>query len=222
MFRRQKKVDGAGKNFLIEVMEKIEAIIFDLGNVLLPFDWGIARKRMCERAGCSRRELEDYVITTPFLTQLELGQLSAIQFFDIVARDLRFPGSREEFDEIWSDIFKPEEAMIRLSQSLKGHYRRFVLSNTIPQHIDFVFARHPVFRDFDGHVFSYEAGLMKPDRRIYELTLQKFGIVAERAVFIDDLPANVEAARAIGLHAIQHKDFTKTRGELTKLGVAPI
>ena len=203
-------------------MSQIEAVIFDLGNVLLPFDWGIARKRMCERASCSRRELEDYIVTTPFLTQLELGQITAAQFFEIVSRDLRFPGSREEFDEIWSDIFKPDEEMIQLSQSLKGHYRRFVLSNTIPQHIDFVFNRYPVLRDFDGHVFSYKVGLMKPDRLIYESTLVKFGIVADRAVFIDDLPANVEAAREVGLSAICHKDFKKARRELTKLGVAPI
>jgi len=203
-------------------MNPVETIIFDLGNVLLPFDWGIARTRMCARTGCSRRELEDYFVTTPFLAQLEVGQLTAPQFFDVVARDLRFPGDRVEFDEIWSNIFTTDDKMLQLTQILKGTYRRFVLSNTLPQHIEFVFARYPVLRDFDGHILSYEVGLVKPDRRIFELTVQRFGLVAERTVFIDDLPANVAAARATGLQAIQHKSFQKTRRELTRLGIPNI
>ena len=203
-------------------MNSIDTVIFDLGNVLLPFDWGIARKRMCERTGCSRRELEDYFITTPHLAKLEIGKLTAQQFFEIVARDLRFSGNRVEFDEIWSNIFTVDEAMFRLAQTLKDFYRRFILSNTLPQHIEFVFSKYPVLRDFDGHILSYEVGLVKPDRRIYELMLQRFGIVAERAVFIDDLPTNVEAARTTGLQAIQHKNFQTTRRELTRLGIPNI
>ena len=116
----------------------------------------------------------------------------------------------------------PLAAMVQLTQSLKGSYRRFVLSNTLPQHIEFVFAKYPVLQDFDGHILSYEVGLVKPDRRIYELTMQRFGIAAERAVFIDDLPANVAAARATGLQAIHHKSFQKTRRELTRLGIPNI
>ena len=203
-------------------MNSIETVIFDLGNVLLPFDWGQARKRMSTATGCSRREVEDYFVNTPFLGQLEIGQLTAQQFFEIVARDLRFRGSRAEFDEILSNIFTIDDAMIRLTQALKGAYRRFILSNTIPQHIEYVFNKYPVLRDFDGHSLSYEVGLMKPDRRIYERTVQQFGIVAERAVFIDDLPANIAEAQAVGLLAIQHKSFIKTRRELTRLGIPNI
>ena len=200
----------------------IDTIIFDLGNVLLPFDWGIARKRMCARTGCSRREVEDYFVQTPFLAQLEIGQLTAQRFFEIVAPDLRFRGSQAEFDEIFSNIFTTDDAMLGLTQTLKGAYRRFVLSNTIPQHIEFAFTKYPVLRDFDGHILSYAVGLMKPDRRIYELTVQQYGIDVARAVFIDDLPANIAGARAIGLQAIHHKSFAKTRRELTRLGIPNI
>ena len=203
-------------------MNSLETVIFDLGNVLLPLDWGIARKRMCDRTGCSRRELETFIVNTPFLEQLELGQLTAKQFFEIIARELRFTGTQAEFEQIWSDIFTIDDAMIDLTQKLKGSYRRFILSNTSPQHIEFVFARYPVLRDFDGHILSYEVGLLKPDRRIYELALHRFGIAVERAVFIDDLPANIAGAREVGLAAIQHKSFKKTCRELTRLGIPNI
>ena len=77
-------------------------------------------------------------------------------------------------------------------------------------------------REFDGLVLSHEVGLLKPDPRIYKLTLQRFGLRAECAVFIDDLLTNVEGARAMGLHGIHYKNPDQVRLELTKLGIAGI
>jgi HAD superfamily hydrolase (TIGR01509 family) len=71
-------------------------------------------------------------------------------------------------------------------------------------------------------VLSYEVGLMKPDRRIYELTLRRFGLTAAQTVFVDDVLANVEGARAAGLHGIHYQNPEQVRQELTKLGVTPI
>jgi len=203
-------------------MSQIEAVIFDIGNVLLPFDWGIACERFCERANCTRRELDDYIVTMPFTIQFELGQMTAQQFYETIARDLRFPGPYEEFVGIWSDVFTPNEAVVKLAQNLKGRYRRYLVSNTNTIHIEFIFARFPFMKEFDGHVLSFEIGCMKPDRRIYEHALAKFGLVGEQAVFIDDILANVEAARGVGLHALQYRDFEQLCEGLTKLGVTPI
>ena len=74
----------------------------------------------------------------------------------------------------------------------------------------------------DGWVFSHEAGLMKPDRKIYEAALRKFELVAEACVFVDDIVANVEAAEALGMRGIHHRDAKQTQEELTKLGIAGI
>lgn len=200
----------------------MEAVIFDLGNVLLSFNWDVAVERFCARANCERRKLDDYIVTTPFTNQLAEGKLSKQRFFEIITKDFKFPGSYEEFALIWSDIFTVDEVMVALAAALRGHYRRYVLSNTNAVHMDFIFARYPFIHTFEGLVLSHEVGLQKPDHRIYEWTLARYGLTASRTVFIDDIWANVEGARGVGMQAIHHRDAASTREGLTKLGVTGI
>jgi putative hydrolase of the HAD superfamily len=203
-------------------MQTIESVIFDLGNVLVFFDWNVTAEKMCARTGRTRRELMDYIFATPYVNQFERGQIDGQRFFEVISQDLSLTISRAEFDLMWSDIFAPNEPMIALARRLKGRYRRLILSNTIPPHIDFVRARFPFFSEFDGYVFSYEAGAMKPERQIYEHLLRKFGLEAERTVLIDDLLGNVEAARGLGMKGIQHVSHEQTCRELTNLGITTI
>ncbi len=200
----------------------MDAIIFDLGNVLLPFNWDLAADKFCARTGRSRRELDDYMVTMPFAHELSLGLKTGEEFYRLLAQDFGFDGGYEEFALIWSDIFTPDEAMIALAAQLKGRYRRFILSNTNPIHMDFILAHYPFMQTFEGLILSHEVGLLKPDRRIYELTLERFGLEAAQSVFIDDILANVEGAQAVGIHGIHHTDARRTREELTKLGIAGI
>jgi 2-haloacid dehalogenase len=88
--------------------------------------------------------------------------------------------------------------------------------------MDHIFSQFPIVREVEGLVLSYEVGLLKPDPRIYEQALQRFGLRAERAVFIDDIPTNVDGARAAGLHGIHYQNPDQVRLELTKLGIAGI
>jgi len=200
----------------------ISAVVFDLGNVLLPFNWQIAADAFCARSRASRRELQDYFLTTAFVQQLESGQMTGPQFYRRLAADFEFAGSYEEFVSVWSDIFTADPAMLALAAQLKGRLPRYLLSNTNDIHINFIFAKFPAIRDFDGHVLSFEVGVMKPDRAIYDATVQRFQLDPARTVFIDDILANVEGARAAGWQGIHHRDAESTRAELTKLGLTGI
>ena len=200
----------------------IEAVIFDLGNVLIAVDETRALDRMAARTGKTRRELENYVMLTPSVNQLARGELSSQRFFEIVRKDTGFDGDFAEFARIWSDIFTPIEPTIALARRLKGQVTRLILSNTNAIHMDYVLGKFPIVREFEGLVLSHEVGLLKPDPRIYELTLQRFGLRAGCVVFIDDIPTNVEGARAVGLHGIHYQNPDQVRLELTKLGVAGI
>jgi glucose-1-phosphatase len=200
----------------------VEAVIFDLGNVLLPFNWDIAADKFCARTGRTRREVDDYIVTTPFMNDLSLGRMTKEEYFRVVSQDFGFDGNYEEFAQIWSDVFTEDEEMIALSAHLKGRYRRFILSNTNAIHMNFIFTRYPFMHTFDGYILSHEVGLLKPDRRIYEVTLERFGLAASESVFIDDILANVEGARGVGMHGIHHRDARSTREGLTKLGIAGI
>lgn len=200
----------------------IEAVVFDLGNVLIAVDETRALDRMAARTGKTLRELEGYVMLTPFVNQLARGELSSQRFFEIVRQDTGFDGDFAEFARIWSDIFAPIEPMIALAGRLKGRVTRLILSNTNAIHMDHIFAQFPIVRELEGLVLSHEVGLLKPDPRIYELTLQRFGLRAEHAVFIDDIPTNVDGARAAGLYGIHYQNPDQVRLELTNLGVAGI
>jgi putative hydrolase of the HAD superfamily len=203
-------------------MNGVDAIIFDLGNVLLAYDESRAADRLAARTGKTRQEIDAYALSTPHVTELSIGKLSKMRFFHTVAKDLAFDGTYDEFALLWSDIFTPIEPMIAIAESLKTRVPRLVLSNTNAIHIDYVLEHYPFLRDFDAHVFSHEVGLLKPDAAIFEHALHKYGLTAGRTVFVDDMATNAEAARRVGLQAVHYQNPEQARAELTKLGVSPI
>jgi putative hydrolase of the HAD superfamily len=203
-------------------MNGIDAVIFDLGNVLLAFDESLAVKRLAARTGKTPQQIDEYGCGTPHITELALGKVTKLRFFHTVAKDLAFDGTYDEFALMWSDIFTPIEPMVALAESLKNRLPRLLLSNTNAIHMDYVFEHYPFLRDFDAHILSHEVGLLKPDPSIYRHAVTKHGLAAGRTVFIDDISANAEAARQAGLQAIHFQNFDQARAELTKLGVSPI
>jgi len=200
----------------------IDAVVFDLGNVLLRFDDTIARDRMAARTGRTAGEIETYFRGTPHATHLALGKITGQRFYRTVSKDLGFDGDYEEFAAIWSEIFMPIKPMLELAAGLATRLPRLLLSNTNAIHMRYILDRFPVLQAFDDQILSYEVGLLKPDRAIYELTLRQSGLEAERTLFIDDLRANVEGALAVGMRAIVFVDAAQVRQELTKHGVMPI
>lgn len=203
-------------------MSQIDAVIFDLGNVLVRVDETAATTRFAARTGKTPQEVEHYLRSTPHAVKLALGKLTGRGFYRIVAKDMRFDGDFEEFAMMWSDIFTPIEPMVALAESLKAKLPRLILSNTNAIHMDYIYQHFAFLEEFDGHVLSYEVGLLKPDESIYRLALKQWGLTAERTVFIDDLTANVDGARVVGMQAIRFEDADQVRRELTKLGVAHI
>ena len=203
-------------------MNGIDAVVFDLGNVLIAVDEPRAAERMAARTGKTRQQIEEYIRGTPHGHELAMGKLSTKQFFHTVARDLGFDGAYDEFALIWSEVFTPIEPMIALAESLETRLPRLLLSNTNAIHMDYIFQHYTFLDYFDAIVLSHEVGLLKPDAAIYRYTLEKYGLAAERTVFLDDLATNVEGARRVGMQAIHFQNPDQARAELTKLGVSPI
>ena len=203
-------------------MSGIDAIIFDLGGVLVHVDETRALERFAARTHRTAADISDYLRRTSHATEFALGKLTRRRFYRVVAKDLNFDGGFEEFVLIWSEIFSPIEPMVALAESFKARLPPLILSNTNPLHIDYIIRQYPWINDYDAQVLSYEVGLLKPDPAIYELTLRKCGLKAPRAAFIDDLAANVEAARRLGIQGIWYQGANQVRAELTKLGLAPV
>jgi len=202
-------------------MNGIEAVVFDLGNVLVHVDAALGAERFAARTGKTRDEVERHFRSTPSVTEFALGRCTKRAFYRTVARDLGFNGPYEEFARIWTEVFTPIPPMIELAESLKTRVPRVLMSNTNAIHMEYILKHFPFLNEFDDQILSYQVGLLKPDEAIYRLTLDRCGLAAAVTVFIDDLAANVEGARRVGMQAIHHQDFEQTRQELTKLGITP-
>ena len=203
-------------------MKPVQAVIFDLGNVLLRVEERRFAERMVARMTKSPATLADFFGCSAAVQANSTGQNSSREFYEAVVAETGFCGTYADFVTIWCDIFTPIQPTLALALQLKGKLPRIILSNTNALHMEYVFREFPYIHDFDGHILSHEVGLLKPDARIYELTLARYGLVAERTVFVDDLAANCAGARAVGLQAIQCVNPEQTCRELTNLGVLSI
>lgn len=195
----------------------IEAFIFDIGNVLLHFDYDRALDRL--RARCGKEIAFETLL--PLRDEYEEGRIARAEFLERLIQRLAYTGSEEALVGALEEIFTENEPMIRLVNWLHGRFPLFLLSNTSDLHIDYVLRTYPVFEKFDDAVYSFRAGLSKPRVEIFELAVRQFGVQPERTVYIDDLPANVEGARAAGLHAIQYRpgEHVALERELAALGI---
>lgn len=206
-------------------MKEISDIIFDLGNVLVPFDWNIALERLTYRLPSSLldyRRLHPRSLRQIFLKysdQLETGRISFESFWEATCAELGFHLSLKEFRLIWCDIFEADESMIELGQSLAVKYRVWLASNTCNEHYQWIIHRFPRIRFFQKAALSYELGAMKPSSHYYKKALQLFDISPDSSLFIDDIKANVTGACALGMHGIVFQGYEHLVKELNQYGI---
>ncbi|MBR2791504.1 MAG: HAD-IA family hydrolase [Erysipelotrichaceae bacterium] len=134
-----------------------------------------------------------------------------------------FPGKERQLREVysgnWESFFKLYPKVRKLLEELSSDYDLYLLSNmSFPEKEHFI--SEPVYPMFNGTLFSCDAGLLKPDESIYRLLLNKYKLKPEETMFFDDSARNVEAARALGIHAARVRayapDVRKMREEIKK------
>ena len=199
-------------------MGKIESVIFDWGGVLIDDPRPGLLKYCSEAFGVP---LEDYTpVHDSYLDEFHTGKISEERFWRQITGKFGkpIPRSLSQWYDAFRSAYVPKQQMFHLASSLhnKG-YKTALLSNTEMPAVEFFYERD--YDMFDVLVFSCIEGVMKPDRRIYEITLEKLGSNAGQAVFIDDRPNCVKGARAAGLNTIQFESSDQTIRELARLGI---
>jgi len=194
------------------------AIIFDLGKVLVDFDYSVAARKVAARSTKQLPDLQHFLGSSSILVRYESGLLTRHQFFEEMRQATGFTGSLEEFSADFADIFVPIVPMIELHEELRARgFLTYIFSNTNDLAIEHVRHNFPFFQHFDGYIFSYEVGAMKPQPEIYAAMEQMSGKSGADLVYIDDRLENIEAGRARGWRAILHETPEKTRAALEKL-----
>ena len=198
----------------------IKAVIFDLGNTIVPFDFGRGYAAMERRCPHPAAEIRRRIGATDLVVRFESGKIGDREFVRELCAILDLEMSYEEFCEVWFSIFLPgtliaEEWLERLGR----RYPLVLLSNTNGIHFDLLEAHYPVLRLFERRVLSYEVGAMKPSPIIYETAIAEAGCHAGECFFTDDVAAYVDGARQCGIDAVQFHSQEQVNRELRARGL---
>jgi epoxide hydrolase-like predicted phosphatase len=199
----------------------IRAIYFDMGGVIVRTDYQAPREHLAERLGLDYEALVKVVFDTESAIQATTGKISADEHWATTMRRLRLPVSdtqavRDEF--FAGDIIDLE--LLDFLRDLRGQFKVGLISNAWSDLREYILSKN--FADvFDEMIISAEVGAAKPDARIFQIALEKLGVIASEAVFVDDFPENVAAARQVGMHAIHFTGPEQALDDLHKLLASP-
>lgn len=198
----------------------VQAVLFDLGNVLIYYDAWKAARRFARRSGIPLTKIWLHFFTSPMEKAYTRGEISSFEFFRHARNALKVPMSYSEFKEYWNDIFWENKEMKDLLKALKKKYPLYLISNTNALHFNHIKRHHGgLLKHFDRLFPSHEMGHRKPEKMIYEKVLKRIKLQACETVFIDDMQPFVRGARECGMHAIRFKDRDQLIQDLRKLGI---
>jgi putative hydrolase of the HAD superfamily len=198
----------------------IRLVVFDLGKVLLDFDYGIAARHLSLKSRLNPGQIMELLLQTPLLVDYEIGQMSSAEFHVALVRKAGLRADFEEFARLFGDIFSPIQPMLGLLEQVRAAgLPTAVLSNTNELAIQFIRQHYPFFAAFSHQILSYEHRAMKPDPRLYHAVEQSSGVRPDEILFVDDRPENVDAARQLGWHAFVHHDSATTRQTFSAFGL---
>jgi glucose-1-phosphatase len=182
---------------------KISTIFFDLGKVLVDYDFNIALHRVAKQSPLDLSHLENWVYSDyPLIDDYEHGRISTPDFFKEMKQHFQFQGTIEELENIWCDVFTPMLEHIQYARLLAEFYPLAIISNTSDAHIRFLENAYDFFPIFRKRIYSHEVGIMKPAAAIYEHALAEMKADKYESLFIDDREENVLGASELGWQTI--------------------
>ena len=197
----------------------INTIIFDVGNVLIDFDWDGFMLREFPNADKNLiAKLDEDVWGDDRWDRLDAGDDPKDVIQNIIDYDPEHETElRKIFENVGDTLRKRPASSVWLKELKSRGYRLLYLSN----YSHYVMELNPEVLDFlpllDGGVFSCDVKVTKPNRKIYEIITEKYNLVPEECVFIDDLARNIKGAEDFGFHGIQFKTPEQARADLNKI-----
>lgn len=198
---------------------EVEAVILDLGNVLVFHDDALLYRRLGERCGLEGPEVERRLRGGPW-DPANRGEMTREELWRGVCQLLGASLAAADFNELWCCHFRVNEAMAPVVESLLGQVELLLLSNSNPIHVEHLRPLVPLLSRFDHVLFSCEVGLAKPDPRFYREALKRAGTAPERTAYFDDYEPFLYPARELGLRAFHFTGVEGMKQQLEALGLA--
>ncbi len=195
-------------------------VVFDLGKVLLDFDYSIAGRRIAAQSKMPASEVQEFLDQTPLLHRYETGLMTRQEFFETVCAQTGFRGDINEFSGHFADIFTemPEMTALHAAIRRKG-IPTYIFSNTNDLAVEHVRRAFPFFANFDGYILSHEVGAMKPAAKIYAALENLSGKRGPEILYIDDRQENIDAGAARGWQVILQTDPATSRATIERHGL---
>jgi len=188
-----------------------EAVVFDLGKVLVDFDYKIAAKKLASGGRMTPEQIHGFIDHSSLLYRFETGLMTNEDFFGEVCVATGFRGGFEEFCCHFGNIFSPIVPMIQWHQTLREKkIPTYIFSNTNELAIRHIRRNFPFFANFTDYIFSYEHGAMKPDAKIYEVVERISGKRGDAILYLDDRAENIAAGAARKWQTILQESPEKT------------
>jgi FMN phosphatase YigB (HAD superfamily) len=197
-----------------------EIVVFDLGKVLVDFDYAIAARGFAAHTRLEAPQIKSLIDHSPLLFQFETGELTRKGFFTEVCRLTGYGGTLDEFCLCFSNIFSPIDQMVEAQSRLRRHgVPSYIFSNTNELAIEHIGGAFPFFNTFTDYILSYQHGSMKPETRLYEVVEEKSGRRGEAILYLDDRPENVASGAARGWRTILHHSPDESLSVMRELGL---
>jgi FMN phosphatase YigB (HAD superfamily) len=199
--------------------KKRRAIIFDIGRVLVRLDIAGAMGGLAGMISLTPQETWAAIEHDPRWRDWQEGRMSPRDWQLHICRRLGVNLTFEEFSGIWNRVLDPTPLLDGVFlESLSKRYCLAVLSNTDPIHVAELEKRFDFFRFFNHRIYSCVVGASKPSPLIFRAALQGCKTTADNAIYIDDIPAYVEAARQLGMTGIVFQSPEQLGADLEQFG----
>ncbi|WP_167955182.1 HAD family hydrolase [Anaerosporobacter faecicola] len=197
----------------------IKNVILDIGNVLMAFCW----EKYYHSFGYSDEVFEKLAKATVLSStwnEFDKGVLTPDELLhEFIKND---PSVEKEIRQVYANINPTVElysyTLDWIRHLKKTGYKVYILSN-FSEKLHEECDKLDFLKEVDGYILSYQVKLIKPDDRIYQLLLERYDLVPEECVFLDDRLVNIEAARKNGIHGIVFTTYEEALQMLAKLGV---
>jgi putative hydrolase of the HAD superfamily len=197
-----------------------KALIFDVGKVLIPFDFKRGYQELEKLCGLTVPEIRQRIAATGLVMPFEKGMIETQVFVERLSAALGLDSEHDGFCRAWSCIFHDQLIPDSTFAALSTRYRLMLLSNTNFLHFQMIRKNYSsLLEHFHDRILSFEVHAAKPEPEIFQAAIQRAGCRAEECFFTDDLAENVEAARREGIDAVQFESAEQLEREMRARGI---
>lgn len=189
-------------------MRKYSAVVFDLGMVLVPFDYKIMVNKLEQiEDGLGNHFIDSYRSNYHIHRDFERGKIGTEDFISQMLKVLNNKIDSETFCKFYSEIFTINQNVVDLLPILKNDFRLFLLSNTNALHHQYGWKDYLFIHHFEKLILSHEVGAVKPEEKIFRAVELASKLPSGEHILIDDIAEYVEAAKNLGWDGVQFKGY---------------